>query len=248
MTTTSFKDHFSRIASSYAAFRPQYPDQLFSWLAAQLPTRDLAWDAGTGNGQAAIGLSTHFKKVIATDASAEQIASARPNAVVTYEVAPCDASPLAPRSADLVTAAAAAHWFPHEAFHAEVRRVIKPGGMVAVWTYWNAHVSPSIDAILERLQFTLVGPYWPPERRYVNDGYRSLPFPFDEIRTPDFEVTAEWDLDHFIGYLGTWSAVQRYKELVGRDPVTLVHRELSEAWGTQRRTVKWPLALRAGRI
>lgn len=128
MSTTDFKDHFSTIASSYAAFRPEYPPELFAWIASLVATRQRAWDVGTGNGQAAIGLAGHFEEVIATDASAEQIALAKLRERVTYRVAPCDASGLATGSVDLVTSAAAAHWFPYEAFHAEVRRVARDKG------------------------------------------------------------------------------------------------------------------------
>lgn len=243
----TFKDHFSRIAGSYATFRPHYPPELFAYLADLCPARDRAVDVGTGNGQAAVGLARHFKEVVATDPSAEQIGTATPHERVRYAVAAADHMPVENGSVDLVTAAAAAHWFPHDAFHAEVRRVLKPEGIVALWTYWSARISPAMDAVLERFQYTLVGPYWPPERRYVNSAYRELPFPFQDLPSPEMEVRMIWSLDHFIGYLGTWSAVERYKAQHGADPVELVLGDLRSAWGEGDREVRWPLAFRIGR-
>ncbi len=246
--TGSFKDHFSRIAGSYAAFRPHYPAELFAHLSGLCAQRKLAVDCGTGNGQAAIGLAAHFNEVVAMDPSAEQIAAATAHERVRYAVAPAERMPVDDNSTDLVTAAAAAHWFPHDAFHAEVRRVLKPGGIVALWTYWNAHISPQVDAVLEHFQTNVVGPYWPPERRYVNSAYRDLPFPFTDLPMPEMDVRLNWPLAHFIGYLGTWSAVQRYRSSHGTDPIDLVRKDLRAAWGEGERPVRWPLAMRIGHV
>ncbi len=243
----TFKDHFSLIADNYATFRPRYPAELFSHLAALCPGHERAVDCGTGNGQAAVGLKEHFSEVVAIDPSPEQIAAAAAREGVHYAVAPAETIPVEDGSAQLITAAAAAHWFQHDAFHEEVRRVLEPGGVIALWTYWNAHVSPAVDAVLERFQFTVVGPYWPPERRYVNSGYRELPFPFADISAPPMEVRMRCTLEHFIGYLGTWSAVQRYRMEHGTDPVDLVRHDLRSAWGDDEREVRWPLAMRIGR-
>lgn len=243
-----FNDHFSRVASDYASFRPHYPEGLFAHISSLCADHARAVDCGTGNGQAAVGLARHFAEVVAIDPSARQIEMARRHDRVNYAVAPAERIPVADASVDLITAAAAAHWFKHEAFHAEVRRVLRPGGILALWTYWNAHVSPQVNAVLERFQFAVVGPWWPPERRFVDSAYRDLPFPFTEVRTPEFDVRAEWTFEHFIGYLGTWSAVERYKAEHGTDPVPLVHEDLRAAWGQEARQVRWPLALRVGRV
>ncbi len=243
-----FKDHFSRISGGYAAFRPVYPQELFEHLAGLCRRHDRAVDCGTGSGQAAIGLAAHFNEVLAFDPSAAQIAAAKAHEHVHYATAPAERIPVPDGSADLITAAAAAHWFDHDGFHAEVRRVLRPQGIIAVWTYWNARISPVVDAVLERFQFTLVGPYWPPERWYVNSAYRELPFPFTELGAPELEVRMTWSVEHFIGYLGTWSAVERYKEAHGTDPVDLVENDLRSAWGTAEREVHWPLTLRIGRL
>lgn len=243
----TFKDHFSPIAGNYATFRPRYPAELFSNLAALCMRHERAVDCGTGNGQAAMGLTEHFSEVVAIDPSPEQIAAAMARDRVRYVVAPAERIPVEDGSAQLITAAAAAHWFQHDAFHAEARRVLEPGGVIALWTYWNAHVSPPVDAVLERFQFTVVGPYWPPERRYVNNGYRELPFPFTEISAPAMDVRMRCSLEHFIGYLGTWSAVQWYGKEHGTDPVDLIREDLRSAWGEGEHDVRWPLAMRIGR-
>lgn len=243
-----FKDHFSGIAEGYARYRPHYPASLFSHLADLCRTHDLVVDCGTGSGQAAVALASHFQQVVGIDPSAAQLATATAHERVRYMVSPAERMPVSDGSVDLVTAAAAAHWFEHDAFHSEVRRVLKPGGLIAVWTYWNAHVSPTVDAVIERFQVTVVGPYWPPERRYVNSAYQDLPFPFASVPAPAMDVRMNWAVDHFIGYLGTWSAVERYKKEHGSDPVDHIRQDLRSAWGEGVLEVRWPLAMRIGRV
>jgi SAM-dependent methyltransferase len=244
----NFNDHFSRVATGYATYRPRYPEELFSHLAGLCRAHDRVVDCGTGSGQAAIGLAPFFTEVVAIDPSAQQLASATAHERVRYAVAPAEQMPVDNGSVDLVTAAAAAHWFQHDPFHSEVRRVLKPGGIVALWTYWNAHISPTVDAVLERFQFTVVGPYWPPERKYVNSAYRELPFPFSGQPVPAMDVRMTWSLEHFTGYLGTWSAVDRYRAELGTDPIDLIRNDLRSAWGDGERLVRWPLAIRIGKV
>ncbi|MCU0933548.1 MAG: class I SAM-dependent methyltransferase, partial [Thiobacillaceae bacterium] len=173
-----FKDHFSTRSSRYAAFRPCYPVELFTYLASLTPGHDLAWDCATGSGQAARGLAKHYTRVSATDASTAQIDAAAPHARVEFRVAPAQDSGLPDRSADLTTVAQAAHWFDLQAFYAEVRRVLKPDGLLAIWCYERLAIEPAVDAIVEDFYGGLLGPYWPPERRLVESGYRDLDFPF----------------------------------------------------------------------
>jgi SAM-dependent methyltransferase len=245
----SFKDHFSGHAADYSRFRPEYPAALFAWLAALAPARDRAWDCATGNGQAACALAPHFRDVVATDASAQQLENARSCDGVRYTVAPAEASGLAEHSVDLITVAQALHWFDLERFYAEARRVLRPGGVVAVWNYNLFRLDPAVDAIVDRFYAETVGPYWPPERRLVENGYRELPFPFTVIAAAPFEMASRWSLEHLIGYLGTWSAVRRYREAHGCDPVAAILGELSAAWGDAgEREVRWPLEMRVGRV
>ena len=241
-----FKDHFSPLAQGYARYRPGYPAQLFAWLAEAAPGRTLAWDCATGSGQAALGLAPHFDAVVATDASAEQLENAEPHANITYRVAPAEASGIEAGAVDLVTVAQALHWFDLPAFYAEVERVLRPGGMLAVWTYNLLSVSPGIDAVVNPFCDETLADYWPAERRHVQVGYRDLAFPFAEVAAPAFAMTADWTLEQLIGYLRTWSAVRRYREREGEDPVAAVEAALQPLWGEGARRIAWPLTLRAG--
>jgi SAM-dependent methyltransferase len=245
-----FQDHFSLVAADYRTFRPVYPPQLFAFLAETATRRDLVWDCGTGNGQAAVVLAEYFAKVFATDASAEQLKNAEPHPRVEYVVAPAEQCPLGDDSVDLVTVAQALHWFDHDRFYAEVRRVCRTGGLIAVWTYDFHSVNAAIDPVLEQLQDKFIRPYWPTERKFVEAEYKTIPFPFEEVETPKFEMTAEWDLPRLLGYMNTWSAVRQYEKKHGVNPVGAVRVELSTAWGDPAtvRMVRWQFHIRVGRV
>jgi len=244
---TNFKDHFSGHAADYARARPTYPAALFSYLAELAPTRGLTWDCGTGNGQAARGLAEHFARVVATDASADQIANAAPHPRISYRVAPAEDSGLETASIDLVTAAQALHWFDIDRFFAECNRVLLPGGILATITYRLTEVNPEIDPIVEHLADEVVGPYWPPEAALVEEEYRSIVLPFPELTPPTLEMAVDWDLTAFVSYLGTWSAVHRYRAATGTDPLAMVWPQLSAAWRQGSRRVHWPLSVRVCR-
>ena len=245
----SFADHFSGVSAGYAAFRPRYPDALFDLLAEAAPARDAAWDCATGNGQAAIGLARHFAHVIATDASEAQIAHATPHPRVTYFVAPAEASNLDDRSVDLVTAAQAVHWFDRPRFWAEARRVLRPKGVVAVWTYRVFSIAAELDAIVRRFYQDTVGPFWPPERKLTEERFHTIEFPFAEFPVRGFTIEQRLTLDDVAGYIRTWSATRGFIERHGRDPVETLVAELAPAWGDLRtpRLARWPVAVRAGR-
>jgi SAM-dependent methyltransferase len=246
----SFADHFSAVSAAYAAFRPTYPDALFDFLAGAAPARNAAWDCGTGSGQAAIGLARHFARVIATDASDAQIAQVAAHPKVTYRVARAEASGLQGGSIDLVTAAQAVHWFDRPRFWTEVRRVLRPGGVVAVWTYGLLEVAAEIDAIVRRFYSETVGPYWPPERRLTEQRYRTIDFPFAEFAVPELMIEQQLTLEETAGYIRTWSATRGFVARHGRDPVDALVTELAPVWGDARmpRLARWPLAVRAGRM
>ncbi len=245
----SFKDHFSGHAAVYREARPGYPDTLFSWLAAQSAGRDLAWDAGCGNGQASLALAAHFRRVVATDPSATQIGEAERRENIDYRVEPAEQSSLEDASVDLVTVAQALHWFDLARFHAEVHRVLRPRGIAAFWTYADCQVTPVIDRCKDRLYVDLVGPYWPPERALVESGYCDLPFPFARITPPVFAMECAWTVAQFLAYLRSWSATQRYQKALDHDPVKLIEADLLDAWGDpqHKRTVSWALAVHVGR-
>ena len=215
-----FKDHFSGHAADYARARPHYPDALFDWLAAQCERRALAWDAGCGNGQAAIALAERFDAVFASDPSAEQIAAATAHAKVRYAVEPAEHCALADGSVDLVTVAQAMHWFDVAAFQAEARRVLVPDGLFAAWGYAQSRVSPAVDAVFDRLHDGLLAEYWPAGREHVIDGYRALPFAFARLHgVPVFQMRCDWTLPKYLAYLRSWSASQRYSKATGGDAV-----------------------------
>ena len=244
-----FKDHFSSASDRYAAFRPDYPTELFAWLAGQCAATELAWDCATGSGQAALGLAPHFRRVIATDASAEQIRHAQPHPAIEYRVVPAEASGLPDHCLDLVTVAQAVHWFDLPRFYGEVRRVLKPGGLLALWGYGRLRLPGQLDGPLEDFYAGTIGPWWPPERALIDDGYRSLPFPMAELATPDFAIEVEWTLPRLLDYLSTWSAVKRYQAARGEDPLPALRARLTPGWGEPGRPkrLRWPLFLRAGR-
>lgn len=245
-----FKDHFSERAAGYAAYRPTYPAALVDFLAELAPRRGLAWDAGCGSGQLSALLAGRFDRVVATDASAEQVARARPHPNVEYRCAPAETSGLPDGSVDLAVAAQAAHWFDLEGYYAEVARVARPGAGVALLTYGIMTVGGEIDPVIEHFYSETLGPYWPPERRHVEDGYRSLPFPFEEVEAPELKIRAAWTLAELLGYVDTWSAVRALEEARGGEPVEAFRSELTRVWGREEevRSVRWPLSLRVGHV
>ncbi len=219
-------------------------------LAGLASRRDLAWDGGCGSGQLSVLLADRFARVIATDASAEQIAMGRPHPRVEYRCASVEASGLPDAVVDLAVAAQAAHWFDLPGYYAEVRRVARPGAIVALLSYGTIRVGAEVDPLIERFYRGVLGKYWPPERRYVDDGYRSLPFPFTEIPVPPLEMHEQWSLAAVLGYVDTWSATWALERAEGRRAIETFRRDLARVWGPAAtvRSVSWDLTLRAGRL
>lgn len=248
MSEGSFPDHFSELATAYGQFRPDYPAALFDHLAALAPARELAWDCATGNGQAASPLAARFRCVVASDASAAQLAEAVPADNVLLCMASAESVPIASGCVDLVTVAQALHWFRLEAFFAEARRVLRPMGVLAVWTYHLFSVSPAVDALVRDFNREVVGPYWPPQRRMVEQAYETIDFPFADVQTCSFPMAMDWSVDHLLAYVGTWSAVAQFRHRHGTDPLTDFARDMHAAWGTApRREVRFPLTVKTMR-
>jgi SAM-dependent methyltransferase len=243
----AFKDHFSGHASAYARYRPDYPKELFEYLATLTPRHEVALDCATGNGQAAVALARHYECVVASDGSVAQLKSAQAHPQVAYLGNLAEQPALKDHSVDLVAAAQAAHWFDHSRFHPEMRRVLRPDGALAIWTYGVPTIERSIDPVVMYFYNDVVGPHWPPERRHVETAYRDLPFPWQDVPVPQFQLRLEWTLDDFIGYVGTWSATQRYTKVSGADPLPSLRAEIAPLWGSNTRPVVWPLHLRVGR-
>ena len=240
-------DHFSAQAEVYARTRPRYPAEMFAYLAGLATENSLVWDAGCGNGQAAVPLASYFERVVATDISAEQLRHAERHERVEYVQASAGPVPLDDASADLIVAAQSAHWFDLDAFYGEARRVAAPGAPIALITYEMLNVSPRIDPLLYGLANQVIGEFWPRERSYVDTAYTTLPFPFDEIEAERFEMRAEWTVDQMLDYLLTWSATQRYIKHYGKDPRDVIADQVRALW-RETSTVRWRLAMRVGYV
>jgi SAM-dependent methyltransferase len=243
-------DHFSGMSSAYAEFRPRYPRALFEFIASIAPRHTLAWDCGAGNGQATLDLVEWFEAVIATDVSAQQLAQAPSDPRITWRVAPAEDSGIASHSVDATTVATAMHWFDHARFAAEVRRVSAPGAVIVAWAYETLRLEGAVGEAVRAFAEGPVASYWPPERHYVDEGYRTIPFPFERIATPELELVERWTRGQTLGYLRTWSSVSRFQKAHGHDPVSDLERELDRLWPdpTDVRTVRWRMPLLAGRV
>jgi SAM-dependent methyltransferase len=245
----AFADHFSTISADYATYRPRYPDGLFTALAGAVPRHELAWDCATGTGQAAGELTRWFNRVVASDASPSQVRKGERRESVAYVAAQAEAASLRSASADLITVAQALHWIELDRFYAEARRILAPGGLLAVWTYGRHRVDGgAIDAQVGDFYEHVVGPYWPPERRWVEVGYRGVPFPFERVPLVVPPMAEEWTLGQMLGYISTWSAVVRYAEVNGVSPVVPLAERLAPLWEPDRRLrIEWALTILAGR-
>ena len=245
----SFKDHFSDAPAEYARARPTYPVELFERLRALSPDAATVWDCATGNGQAAVELADRFPRVIANDASAEQLAHAarRPN--IDYRVAPAEASGLEHASVDLVTVAQALHWFDHDAFWSEVASVARPDALLAAWCYGLHEIEPAIDRAVRRHYDHVVGAYWTPERAHIDAAYATIDCPFVELDAPRLAMERDWTREDVLAYIATWSATKRCTRETGEDPTPALADELSRLWesGNTKR-VRWPLTLRLWRV
>lgn len=219
-------------------------------IAALAPSRVCCWDVGTGSGQAALQLAEHFDRVVATDASARQLEHAVPHARVTYRAAPAERAPLDDGSVDLVTVAQALHWFDLPAFYREVQRVARPGAAIAAWTYDLLTVDPAVDDVVRWFYTERVGSYWPPERRHVESRYATLDFPFPALSVSAPPIEARLDRAGLVGFIGTWSALARAREVEGGDPLDEFVQRLAPAWPDpeEPRLVRWPMVVLAGRV
>ncbi|MBV6643030.1 MAG: class I SAM-dependent methyltransferase [Cyclobacteriaceae bacterium] len=243
------KDHFSTESEKYAQFRPHYPSEFFGYLNDITPHKEIAWDCGTGNGQVAFELAGSFDKVFATDISQAQIDQALEAKNIHYAVQPAEKSSFPDYFFDLIIVAQAIHWFDFDKFYAEVRRTGKKDAIICVVGYGRVSVSTEIDQLIDIFYQNVIGPYWDKERKYIDEYYQTVPFPFQELSTPDFSIELEWNLEHFIGYLNTWSAVKKFTSQNNFNPVTELHSSLADRWSENAsKKVKFPLLLRVGHL
>ena len=243
------KDNFSTQAELYAKFRPSYPAALYDYLFSLVETKDAAWDCGTGSGQIAQQLATEFNKVYATDISEKQIANAVKRDNIFYKVEGAEQTSFADRSFDLITVAQAIHWFNFDAFYKEVKRTLKPGGIFAVIGYALLKVDESTDKIIRRFHDEITGPYWDIERKYINELYQTIPFPFREIDAPVLAQTYQWTFEQMLAYFKTWSSVQHYIKAKQQNPVDVIYKDLKQNWpGNSTKQVTFPTLMRVGKL
>lgn len=243
------KDNFSAQPGMYARYRPVYPPELFAFLMSLVKNKELAWDVGTGNGQVAVQLSRHFKKVLATDISPQQISKAPVRENIIYKVERAEITTFSNDFFDLVTVAQAVHWFEFEPFYTEVIRTSKRGGIIAIMGYGLMKSGSSVDEILHHFYTGIIGQYWDEERKYIDENYETIPFPFDEIPAPEFTIRCEWTLADLLGYLETWSAVQHYKTAQLTDPVKIIETELQKVWSADEvKHIEFPVLLKVAAV
>jgi SAM-dependent methyltransferase len=241
------KDRFSAQARSYATFRPAYPAALYDFIMTKVNDTKAAWDCACGNGQVAKDLSARFEKVYATDHNENQLANAVKKENIIYSLTAAENTPFADQQFDLVTVGQALHWFDRPAFFNEARRVLKPGGVIATWGYSLLSINKEIDHTINHFYTRIIGPYWDKERKLIDEQYKTVEFPFQKIDVPEFEFSFEWNVDELIGYISTWSSVQKYIEQNNSDPLQLIATDIRKLWGVEKRRVSFPLFVLMGR-
>lgn len=243
------EDRFSKQAVAYSQFRPEYPKELFDFLMSQVKEKELCWDCATGNGQAAKTLSQHFKKVIATDLSAEQIQQAAPDPKISYHIVSAEQAQFEAQSLDLITVAQALHWFNLDIFYSNAKRFLKSNGIIAAWGYDFFTISPELDEILDPYGREFLKDYWSNKNWILIGGYKNISFPFSKVETPNFYLNVSWDYYQMKGYLDSWSATQKFKDKNHKDPFESIKGDVEDLWGDkdQKRTISWKLFTLVGR-
>lgn len=242
------KDNFSHQANEYLKYRPTYPDELIKYLVSLTSNQKYAWDCGTGNGQVAVKLSDYFDQVFATDISEKQLQNAPKNENLFYKIEPAELTSFEDNKFNIITVAQAIHWFDFDKFYEQVKRTLKPNGIIAVIGYSLPKINFKIDNIVYKFYSKFVGDLWDSERDYIDKGYTTIPFPFEEIKTPTFEISDEWTYQNLIGYLNTWSATQHYIRERNENPVDIIEKDIANNWGKSKyNKITFPILLRVGK-
>lgn len=194
-------------------------------------------------------LAEQFAQVYATDLSENQLAQAPARLNIVYRAERAEGASFSKNQFDLIVVAQAIHWFDFDIFYKVVDRVLKPKGLFAVLGYTLLKVNDTIDAVIRRLYEDILGDiYWDPERKYIEDHYQTIPFPYDDIEAPTFTQSLTWSYDDLLGYLNTWSAAKHYSRRNHENSVNLIVDDLRDTWGmATTREVHFPILLRAGR-
>jgi len=243
------KDNFSNQAEQYAGFRPYYPKALYDFVFSHIKNFNTALDVATGNGQAASVLAEHFTKVFATDISQKQLDKAIQKENIIYSIEAAEKFSFQNDYFDLITVAQAIHWFDFDKFYAEVKRTLKDDGLMVVIGYGLIRINNEVNAVIDHFYTNVIGSYWDKERKHVDEEYRTIPFPFIEIESPKLFIEYEWTLDHFVNYLGTWSAVQHFIKEHNSNPIDCdIMQSLQLVWdATEKKKISFPLFIKAGR-
>ncbi|TGN29394.1 class I SAM-dependent methyltransferase [Empedobacter tilapiae] len=243
------KDNFSTQSDKYAKYRPSYPKELFDYLNIIVSNKDNAWDCGTGNGQIASILSKTYNNIYATDISQSQIDNAQKTDNILYSVQAAEKTNFNENFFNLIVVAQAIHWFNFDQFYAEVIRTAKKDALLAVIGYGRLRISKEIDHLISNFYINILGKYWDKERKYIDEDYKTIPFPFDEIESPKFENIQQWSLDHLIGYLNTWSAVKHFIKQNNYNPIEQLQTEIEKVWGNDTtKAIHFPILIRIGKI
>ena len=222
------KDRFSAHAQQYAQFRPDYPNELYTYIYSRVKNFDIAWDCATGNGQVALQLAKKFAQVQATDISQSQLDHAVSDPRIQYTIARAEQSSFPNQHFDLITVGQAAHWFNIEAFYNEVRRVAKPQAIISIWGYGLLTINKTIDALIHQFYTKVIGNYWDTEREHIDQQYRNLPFPFVDAEQKKFIIYRQWQLNQLIDYLNTWSAVKKFIQQNNHNPLDDLAQQLNQ--------------------
>ena len=144
---------FARVADAYEQARPGYPADAVLWLAGETP-RDVV-DLGAGTGKLTRSLAALGHHVVAVEPLGEMLDRLRAAVPgVTAVAGSAESMPLPDGAADVVACAQAFHWFDQEPALAEIARVLRPGGRIAL--VWNVRdervpwVSELSDAMVGR--------------------------------------------------------------------------------------------------
>ncbi|HEX5171427.1 MAG TPA: class I SAM-dependent methyltransferase [Cyclobacteriaceae bacterium] len=236
------KDYFSGHSHLYATFRPVYPQAIYEFIYRHLNGRDSAWDCATGNGQVARELAKHFNQVWATDISTQQLEHAHQGVNIHYSVSSAEKTTFPDHQFDLITVAQALHWFKFDDFYKEVNRTSKSNALLAVWSYALCKVDTRVDELYLHFYHDVVGPYWDSVRKFVENEYRDIPFPYKRIDTPKFFIEVNWSLVDFLGYVSTWSATQKFIKEKRYDPINNLSYDIEKCWSrSEKKKVTFPI-------
>ncbi|MEL0637130.1 methyltransferase domain-containing protein [Marinomonas sp. TI.3.20] len=239
-----------RSSGIYSRARPTYPAELYYWLSHQVKSSGVVWDAACGTGQASIDLAAYFDKVEASDISESQIAEATPHRKVHYQVFPSEKTNYPDHYFDAVCIGHALHWFDLDLFWQEVKRVLKPGGLLVCWGYNWLTVGEQEDLVISEHVLSHLSSYWPVQSRLLWNQYRDIQFPFEPIDVPKFDLYCNWSVSQTMDFIRSWTAAQLLIQDEGDDFLVQANTVLRSVWSDplHKKQIHLPFFVRAGRM